>query len=82
MTCAVAPSQERVLDVMQAVDGHRPSTAKKHYVLRNPAHDANLARKLVKVVFGEPVAWPDPVRVTAGRRAGAGWMRWCERSLG
>ena len=51
-------TEDRVLDILEILDGHRKSTALRHYVLRDPSHDAKLARQLTEAVFGASVPWP------------------------
>ena len=52
-------TEEKMLKVLEILDGHRPDTARKHYVLRDPSHDAKLGKALRDAVFGPPVPWSD-----------------------
>lgn len=51
-------TEDKLLEVMKIIDAHSAQVARKHYVLRDPAADARLAKVLVKVALGDTVPWP------------------------
>ena len=51
-------TESKLLEVLKQIDGHSASVARKHYVLRDPKVDAQLAKKLVEVAIGDTVPWP------------------------
>ena len=54
----MSKTEAQLYKLMERIDAHTPGVAAKHYVLKNPEHDAKLAKILVHEVLGEPVPWP------------------------
>ena len=54
----MSKTEDQLYKLMERIDAHTQGIAAKHYVLKNPEHDANLAKILVHEVLGEPVPWP------------------------
>ena len=67
-------SEEKLLELMKVIDAHSVSVARKHYVLRDPAKDANLAKQLVKVALKETVPWPSAGELEACYSGGEGQL--------
>ena len=51
--------------LLTIIDAHSSQTQWKHYILRDPAHDANLAKEMLKVTFGDHVPWPSSEELRA-----------------
>ena len=54
----MSKTEDQLYKLMERIDAHTQGVAAKHYVLKNPEHDASLAKILVHEVLGEPVPWP------------------------
>ena len=54
----LSQTEERLLELMQVIDAHSVSGARKHFVLRDPVTDPKLAQKMVAVALGKTVLWP------------------------
>ena len=51
--------ENKLLEVFRVADAHSGRVARQHYVLRDPADDATLARELVMAMLTETVKWPE-----------------------
>ena len=51
-------TEDKLLKLVEVIDAHSTAVARKHYVLRDPAADAKLAKRLVAVTLGDTVPWP------------------------
>lgn len=54
----VSRTEDGLMNLFRTVDGHSAAVAQKHYNLKTPADDAQLAKALVYAMLGSPVAWP------------------------
>jgi len=50
--------EEKLLEVLKAVDPHSNQVMKNHYILKGPKEHAIMAERLYKSVMGDPVPWP------------------------
>ena len=50
--------ERSVESLLQTIDAHSVGVARKHYNLKDPQADANLAKELLKVTIKEHVPWP------------------------
>ena len=70
----LSPTEEKLIGLMQVIDAHSVSVARKHYVLRDPVTDAKLAQKVVAVAFGDTVPWPSTGKLEQCYASGTGQL--------
>ena len=58
----MSKTEGELFQLMVRIDAHSQRVAERHYVLRNPKHDAELAKILVGEVMGTTVPWPTELR--------------------
>ena len=51
-------TKEKLQDLMKLVDAHSKHVQDRHYCLRGPKDDVELAKVLVETLWGETVPWP------------------------
>eukprot|EP00971_Amphidinium_carterae_P019346 380864-Amphidinium_carterae.1 len=49
---------QKLKELMMRLDGNSPATQQRHYCLRDPEDDVQLAQVLVHTVLGEPCTYP------------------------